>query len=713
MIMASAKKANFYLRSDIILPFYNELDHLRACIESILKNTDSTYRLFLIDDGSDEYTKNQVQPYRVKFKQISVLRNPRRLGYVRSYNIGLTLSKADYIVLLSPHTYVLPGWLEKMVECAESDERIGIINPLTNEIGDASIEIPPGFTIYTMNDRISQVSERRYPDITAANEFCMLMKRTTLNDIGFFDQCPNTIGWDAAAFCTNAISNGWRVVAADDTFVFHHYFGVNKENENSGFSKKKARFSLRLINHQKCKKHRIKILLNHSLRYIREALLSSVTKKSFFNAYFSRITHFLRSAFAVIDLLKDSIKYFRNRRFDKLRKNRREMYKKLRGEINRLATGSRMHKEYIENLPVPKGISIAFLVSNIHAISGGLISILQFVNEFIHRGHTAYIVTCDYGLDQRLLNLYTCPIRYMNPQEMANFFPKADIIVATYWTTAFEWVPKIMRSNPFVLPYYFIQGFESWFYPEGDKNRKRVRETYSLIPNKIVVSKWLSNMLRDLGYDDTIKISPGINLDVFYPRGSKGNAPPYRIAAIARPQDKVKGFSTLIEVFKSLYKDKEDVEIIFFGAENLSAYKLPFPYHNYGEIWDQNKIAEIYSSAHLLVDVSSFHGFGLPGLEAMACGTPVVLTNVGGIMEYAEDGANCLMVNPHDIKSIVDAIEALLDNPSLRKKLIRRGRNTVQKFCLRGEAEKMLSLFLKQLEEKGEGKQSSFLKWEV
>ena len=703
--MSSAKMVNSHICSDIILPFCNELSYLRYCIESILKNTRYPYRLFLIDDGSDEYTKSKVKIYREKFEHISVYTNPARLGYVMSCNIGLKLSRAEYIVLLSSHSYLLPGWLDKMVKCAKADEKIGIVNPLTNAIANSSIAIPPGFTIYTMSERIAKVSKRRYPNIATAWEFCMLMKRSMLNDIGLFDQYCNNESGEIAVFCTKAAINGWRVVVADDAFVFHQYFGTITEDSRS--PKNKVSFFLRLIHYYKYKKHRHEFIQNNPFRYISETLLPISPKTSFFKTLFAKNVKFSRLVLAVTDLLKNGVIYCRNRGLYELKKNKKEMYRKLREEINKVAKGSRVYREYVENLPAPQGISVAFLVSNIHSISGGLISVLQFVNEFIHRGHTAYIVTCDYEPDPKLLNLYTCPIRYMNQQEMAKFFPKTDIVVATYWTTAFQWVPKIIKRNPTVFPFYYIQDFESFFYPEEDQDRKKVIESYSFIPDKIVVSEWLSSKLRELGYQDVIKITPGINLDIFYPRKFKKNGPPYRIVSIARPHDMRRGFNILIEVLKSLHKERKDIEIILFGTEDLSSRELPFSYKDYGKIWDRNIIAEIYSSSHVLIDVSTFQGFGLPGLEAMACGTPVVLTNVGGITEYAKDGVNCLMVNPNDIKSIVDAIEAILDNPSLRKKLIKGGRNTAQKFCHRGEAEKMLNIFLEQLE--GKKKQSSSL----
>jgi glycosyltransferase involved in cell wall biosynthesis len=584
-----------------------------------------------------------------------------------------------------------------MIECIESDEKIGIVNPLTNAPAASSVAIPPGFTIYTMSDRISKISKRNYPNIAIAWEFCMLMKRTMLNDIGFFDQYCDNESEVISSLCTRAAINGWRVVAADNAFVYHQYFRTINE-EDRHFGKGKVSFFRRLIHHYKLKKHRYEFNRNNPFQYINKALSSNSPDEFFLKGFFSKIIACTRLLFTLTDLLKYGLTHYKNKRFYEILKHKRPIYRRFRNEIKKITTGNCVNREYIEKLPASKGISVAFLVSNMHSISGGLISILQLVNEFIHQGHTAYIVTCDYESDPRLANLYACPIRYMYPREMAKFFPKADIVVATYWTTAFHWVPKIIKRNPIVLPFYYIQGFESFFYSDEDENRKKVIESYSLIPNKIVVSEWLSIKLRELGYEDVIKITPGINLDIFYPRKIKKNRPPYRIVSIARPLDIQKGFNLLIDVLQSLDKKRKDIEIILFGTNDLHSYRLPFNYKDYGEIWDRNMIAEIYSSSHVFIDASTFQGFGLPGLEAMACGTPVVLTNAGGIAEYAKNGVNCLMAEPNDIKSIVDAIEAILDNPSLRRKLIKGGKNIALNFCHRGKAEEMLNFFLERLE---------------
>ncbi len=69
--------------------------------------------------------------------------------------------------------------------------------------------------------------------------------------------------------------------------------------------------------------------------------------------------------------------------------------------------------------------------------------------------------------------------------------------------------------------------------------------------------------------------------------------------------------------------------------------------------------------------VSLYEGFGLPPLEAMACGTPVLTSNVTSIPEVVGDAA--LTVNPYDVEAIAHGIKRLVEDGELRAKLSRRG----------------------------------------
>ncbi len=99
-----------------------------------------------------------------------------------------------------------------------------------------------------------------------------------------------------------------------------------------------------------------------------------------------------------------------------------------------------------------------------------------------------------------------------------------------------------------------------------------------------------------------------------------------------------------------------------------------------------------YESAAAFVFPSRYEGFGLPPLEAMACGTPVVTSNVSSLPEVVGDAA--MLVNPENVFDIARGIrEVLLDEP-LRAELIRRGRAQAARFSWERTARAVLEIYL-------------------
>jgi len=98
-----------------------------------------------------------------------------------------------------------------------------------------------------------------------------------------------------------------------------------------------------------------------------------------------------------------------------------------------------------------------------------------------------------------------------------------------------------------------------------------------------------------------------------------------------------------------------------------------------------------YQSAAAFVFPSRYEGFGLPPLEAMGCGTPVVTSNVSSLPEVVGDAA--ILVNPENVFDIARGIkEALLDEP-LRAELIRRGREQASRFSWERTAGQVLEIY--------------------
>jgi glycosyltransferase involved in cell wall biosynthesis len=87
----------------------------------------------------------------------------------------------------------------------------------------------------------------------------------------------------------------------------------------------------------------------------------------------------------------------------------------------------------------------------------------------------------------------------------------------------------------------------------------------------------------------------------------------------------------------------------------------------------RDKLPALYRRSDVFVFPSWGEGFGLPPLEAMACGVPVVLTDSRGVHEYARPEQNCLMVPPQNIDVLAQAIRRVLSDHTLAQALAQAG----------------------------------------
>lgn len=94
---------------------------------------------------------------------------------------------------------------------------------------------------------------------------------------------------------------------------------------------------------------------------------------------------------------------------------------------------------------------------------------------------------------------------------------------------------------------------------------------------------------------------------------------------------------------------------------------------------DRADLPQIYRAADVLLFPSRWaEPFGLVPLEAMACSTPVIATGTGGSADYLVDGANAMLVAPHDPPAIAAAVTRLAAHPALRARLVRHGLRTAR-----------------------------------
>jgi glycosyltransferase involved in cell wall biosynthesis len=101
-------------------------------------------------------------------------------------------------------------------------------------------------------------------------------------------------------------------------------------------------------------------------------------------------------------------------------------------------------------------------------------------------------------------------------------------------------------------------------------------------------------------------------------------------------------------------------------------------------------LLDLYSRAHMFVHVSLSEGMPKVLIEALACATPIVATEVGGVRTAMADGSVALLVPPDDLDSLVEAVLRISDEPELRETLVARGLERVADLTLEAEADRVV-----------------------
>jgi len=105
----------------------------------------------------------------------------------------------------------------------------------------------------------------------------------------------------------------------------------------------------------------------------------------------------------------------------------------------------------------------------------------------------------------------------------------------------------------------------------------------------------------------------------------------------------------------------------------------------------EHELKYFYRLALMFVYPTLYEGFGLPPLQAMACGTPVITSNISSLPEVVGDAA--IKINPDDLGELKNSIKWLYKNEEKRDELIKKGLENAKKFSLENAALNILSLY--------------------
>jgi GT2 family glycosyltransferase/glycosyltransferase involved in cell wall biosynthesis len=301
-------------------------------------------------------------------------------------------------------------------------------------------------------------------------------------------------------------------------------------------------------------------------------------------------------------------------------------------------------------------------------VGGGHRDIFEHLNRLSERGHDVALYTL--GDEPDWFELCVPVHCFELYDELVDELSGVDAIkVATWWNTAAPvWRASVLRG----IPVYFVQDIETSYYPDDERTRHAVIDSYRPEFRYMTISGWNRERLRELGLDAEL-IAPGIDLECFRPRPDVERREDM-VLALGRTNP-LKNLPLTIEAWRALPEPRP--ELCMFGIEPELAVD---PGMRYVKSPSDDQVGELFAQATVFVQTSTHEGFCLPALESMATGGAVVCTDAHGNRDFCADGENCLMPEA-ERDSVSDALARLLADPELRERLGRAGVETSAEYA--------------------------------
>jgi GT2 family glycosyltransferase/glycosyltransferase involved in cell wall biosynthesis len=630
---------------DVVVCVHNALEDVRRCLWSLLHKGSHPFGLILVNDGSDEETTACLEEVAAANPKATLIHNASPPhGYTIAANLGMRAASGDYVVLLNSDTVVTYGWLERIVACGESDERIGILGPLSNAASHQSIPalrdsdgwatnpLPSFLTPDGLAKLLDRVSPRSRPRLPFVNGFCYVVKRPVLDAIGYFDEENFPSGYcEENDFSFRAAQAGFELAVADDCYVFHAKSRSYTPQARKPIAKRNYEAFLRKHGRETIESLVAEVEADESLSGLRESVAE---------------------ALAGPDAL-------------------------------------------VEALDAGRGgaLSIAFILPGLgEGGSGGSHSVYQEVKGMRRLGLQARILLPEKAWE-RAAAAYPDAEEvfetFGDADELARQAAGADVISATHFKSVVLLADLRARRDDF-LPAYYIQDYEPFFAPHGSPSFHEALDSYTAIPDCLLFAKthWLCNVVGERHGRHVAKVEPSLDERLFRaPAAGRGQwEGPLRIAAMLRPRTPRRQPSLTVAVLTAL-RDRfgDQVELLTFGCHREELAGIAGSdslLAGHRGVLTRHEVADLLGRSDVFLDMSLYQAFGRTALEAMACECTAVVPRLGGVWEFLVDGVNGLAVDTLEPHPAIEALTELVGDRDRLRGLQQAARRTAEGYSV-------------------------------
>ncbi|MHB8878663.1 MAG: glycosyltransferase [Myxococcaceae bacterium] len=626
-------------QADVVVPVYADAGVTRACLRSVLEHSgEALGRVIVVDDCSpDPLVREALEELREADPRVSVVRNEKNLGFVGTANRGLSLRARD-VVLLNSDTRVTPGWLEELLEAAYAHDRVAAAVPLSNNATLCSV---PRFcepAQEELDPAALKLDEAcpRFTELPTGVGFCLLLRHQVLNMIGGLDPAYGRGYNEENDWCVRAQQLGFVVLRANRALV-HHLGQVSFGDERSELELKNAR------------------LLSH--RYPQ---------------YLAQNRDFAHGPEARV-----AASYVRRRL----------------GEVSVCVEASHLGGAKLNGT----GVYAAELIRALKEDGACTVSARVASGEQRAFFEGLGVATHPAGQPLSGFQVYHRPSQIFRADELSVFLEAPCHSVISYQDLIAFRAPSVLSSfeecaRYRAFSYASLQSAQA-VIAISEHNRQEILREFHLPPERV------HTVHHGIDFAAFQARDRARNLGVLARHRVEG---PYLLCA---GSDYAHKNLKLLVAGYSLYRAKA-------GARAARLVLIGPPSHSQGSLFDralgwpegvkylgelpENEVRPLFQEALAFVYPTAYEGFGLPALEALACGVPLVASSLTSVPEVAGDAA--LYLRDFSPEELASQLEAIATGRDLRQRLIAAGLERAKAFTWKQTARKTAAAYLEAID---------------
>jgi GT2 family glycosyltransferase len=233
----------------VVILSYGDTKFTKETIGSLYHNGTMypNLEVLVVDNGSPKKALDEIRGFSSDFHGVRIIENGENLGFARGNNVGMKFAGGDYIMLLNNDTMVSPGAIYALVRHLERNPQVGVVGPLTNNIGNEA----KVFVEYEGLKEMIQIARRlttgyrdMHTELNVLAYFAVMFRHEDMEIFGYLSEEYGQGMFEDDDHCATIKLNGYKCILAEDSYIHHHLSASfsSYEGKKALFERNKAIF---------------------------------------------------------------------------------------------------------------------------------------------------------------------------------------------------------------------------------------------------------------------------------------------------------------------------------------------------------------------------------------------------------------------------------------------------------------------------------------